>query len=230
MQTVAKRVPSTISEVEESIRQSLEGLRNIPFSEEVKAGLSFLLRPGYRPVIQLEEDGRKKRSNASASNWNPETGEIVIFFEREDASQSGHSRDEHPSPEPQAHSGQPANFSIASEVTSLQVQQCCEALADAEKAGKAFIALKWFRDDALQSHHYPWGEDAEMRQRVLATAIEVGSIRTSKIPNPKNPQFPTTTVSLNRERPQSGVTPRFNPVPVKGEPVSYTIMRDRGSL
>jgi hypothetical protein len=196
----------------------------------VKVGLNFLLRPGYRPVIQLEEDGRKKRSNASASNWNPETGEIVIFFEREDASERGRSLDPRPSPEPQAPSGLPANFYLASEVTSLQVQQCCEALGEAEKAGKAFIALKWFRDDALQSHHYPWAEDSEIRQRVLAAAIEAGAIRTSKIPNPKNPQFPTTTVSLNRERPQSGVTARFNPVPVRGEPVSYTIMRDRGSL
>ena len=230
MQSAAKRVPSTISEVEESIRQSLEGLRNIPFSEEVKVGLNFLLRPGYRPVIQLEEDGRKKRSNASASNWNPETGEIVIFFEREDASQSGPSPDPRSSQGPQGHSGQPAHVSPASEVTSLQIQQCCEALAEAEKAGKAFIALKWFRDDALQSHRYSWTEDGEMRQRVLATAIELGAIRTSKIPNPKNPQFPTTTVSLNRERPQSGVAARFNPVPVRGEPVSYTIMRDRGSL
>jgi hypothetical protein len=229
MQTSAKRPPSTISEVEESIRQSLEGLRDIPFSEEVKVGLSFLLRPGYRPVIQLEEDGRKKRSNASASNWNPETGEIVIFFEKEEASQPGNFLHKHPIQEQPSHPDASA-LEADAEVTSLQIQQCCQALAEAEKAGRSFIALKWFRDDALPSHHYAWTADAESRQRVLAKAIEMGTVKTSKIPNPRNPQFPTTTVSLNRERPQSGVIPRFNPVPVRGEPVSYTIMRDRGSL
>lgn len=229
MHTLAKRPPSTISEVEESIRQSLEGLRNIPFSEEVKAGLSFLLRPGYRPVIQLEEDGRKKRSNAAASNWNPDTGEIVIFFEKEETAQPGNLLRKHPIQEEPSHP-HASSPEEEQEVTSLQIQQCCQALAEAEKAGRSFIALKWFRDDALVSHHYAWTADAESRQRVLARAIEMGTIKTSKIPNPKNPQFPTTTVSLNRERSQAGVTPRFNPVPVRGEPVSYTIMRDRGSL
>jgi hypothetical protein len=201
-------------------------LRNVPFSDEVRIGLNYLLRPGYRPVVKLEEDGRKKRSSAAASNWNPETGEIVIFFEKIEPSVKDH----HAEASAPAGASARQNDANSNDVTALQLQQCCNALAEAEKAGKSFIALKWFRDEALPAHHYNWTVDADDRQRVLAKAIEAGAIKTIKIPNPKNPQFPTTTVSLSRTENHAAIASRFNPVPVRGEPVSHTIMRDRGSL
>jgi len=72
----------TISDIEQTVQNGLEALRNAPLSDQITAALKFLTPPGYRPIAQLEEDGRKKRSTAAASNWNPETGEIVIYFER----------------------------------------------------------------------------------------------------------------------------------------------------
>src|ERR1700734_3158202 len=78
----APALEPTISDIEQTLQNGLEALRNAPLNEQITAALKFLTPPGYRPIAQLEEDGRKKRSTAAASNWNPETGEIVIYFER----------------------------------------------------------------------------------------------------------------------------------------------------
>jgi len=82
------------------------------------------------------------------------------------------------------------------EATAEELQQCSEALAQAEAEGKPFIALKWFRDTALPSYSYPWTISPTSRQRVLTKAIESGIVALDKVPNPKSPQFPTTTVRL----------------------------------
>jgi hypothetical protein len=116
------------------------------------------------------------------------------------------------------------------EVTSLQIQQCCEALAEAEKAGKLFIALTWFRDNGLTAHSYSWAESPAHRRAVLTKAIDVGAIVTASIPNPKAPQHPTTTVKLNRESEYAqAVTPRFQPIRARGgASASEIVIRDRG--
>jgi len=55
------------------------------------------------------------------------------------------------------------------------------------------------------------------------------------VPNPKSPQFPVTTVRLNRLMPevkvvlgQNGSSDLdFHPVEIAGEPLSATILRER---
>jgi len=245
----------TIRDIEQIVQNGLEALRNAPLNDRITDALKFLTPPGYRPVAQLEEDGRKKRSTAAASNWNPETGEIVIYFERTDAapaevsvlrfSGASHSSASHSVNEPQSGvtssgfltvervqrmaSGD-AQGADSQEVTPLQIQQCCETLAEAEKAGKAFIALKWFRDNALTGPGYMWADSLAYRQAVVTKAIELGAILTSSIPNPKAPQHPTTTVKLNRESKYAqAVAPRFQPIrPRGGELASEILLRDRG--
>jgi len=115
-------------------------------------------------------------------------------------------------------------------VTEEQIQQLCLALAEAEKAGRAFIALKRFRDEELTTHGYAWAGSLAHRQAVLARAIESGAVTTSQIPNPKAPQHPTTTVKLNRESEYAKtVAPRFQPIRAKGgASASEIILRDRG--
>ena len=80
MPSKSSKPPSTISDIEQTVQTGLEALRNAPLSEQIASALKFLVPPGYRPIAQLEEDGRKKRSTAAASNWSPATGEIVIYF------------------------------------------------------------------------------------------------------------------------------------------------------
>jgi hypothetical protein len=115
-------------------------------------------------------------------------------------------------------------------ITPLQLNQCCEALAEAEKAGKPFIALKWFRDTALMSLGHDWTLSLAHRQAVIAEAIEVGAITTSSIPNPKAPQHATTTIKLNRESSYAKtVAPRYQPIrAVGGASASEIVLRDRG--
>src|SRR5271154_64198 len=44
--------------------------------------LQYLVPDNYRPRVSLlDASGRKKRSNASADNWSPESGRIEIRFE-----------------------------------------------------------------------------------------------------------------------------------------------------
>jgi hypothetical protein len=256
----------TISDIEQTVQNGLEALRDAPLNEQITAALKFLTPPGYRPIAQFEEDGRKKRSTASASNWNPETGEIVIYFERTKL-------DSVPPMSPERHAAGRSRINAASSqasaaaallgldfesrlrriredsglsndpyvpdplptfdtgaVTPWQIQQCCEALAEVEKAGKAFIALKWFRDQGLTSHGYSWAESLACRQAVLTKAIEEGAILTTQIPNPRAPQHPTTTVKLNRESEHAlSVPPRYQPIRAKGgASASEIILRDRG--
>ena len=244
----ASQPPTTINDLEQIIASALEGLRPAPLSENITAAFPFLLPNGLRVRVQLEEDGRKKRSTAAASNWNPETGEIVIYFERVDSPPAVIATPKSLTDPPQSgvtshgfvsHERMQrivtADLSgaILPEVTPLQIQQCCEALAEAEKAGKSFIALKWFRDNDLMARGYIWADSLGHRQAVVTKAIEVGAILTASIPNPKAPQHPTTTVKLNRESKYAQeVAPRFHPIQMRGEGASASeiLLRDRGRL
>jgi len=227
-------VSTTISDAEHVIEQSLEALRKAPLSENIASGLQYLIPDGYRVVVELQEDGRKKRSTAAVSNWTPELGEIFIYFEPEEAGNSI------PSPKPLVASAfapplppksNPQSEIPYDEVPDLHVTQLCEALATTEKAGRSFIALKWFRDEALPLHRFDWAESIEDRQKVLGRAIELGAVQTGKIANPKAPQHPTTTLRLDRtSRFAQSIPPRFQPIPVRGEPLSTTIVRDRGNF
>jgi hypothetical protein len=259
----APQPPTTISDLEQIIASALEGLRPAPLSESITAAFPYLLPNGLRVRVQLEEDGRKKRSTAAASNWNPETGEIVIYFEREEQDQSRTPQTataappqatdwehfakidkkeksglrEHPQNDPPSVSERLANARFNGQVmleertvSETEIEQLCSALAEAEKAGKAFIALKWFRDNELTTHGYAWAESVTRRQAVLAKAFEVGAIQTTPIPNPKAPQHPTTTIRLNRESKYAqAVAPRFQPIQLRGEgpTASEILLRDR---
>jgi hypothetical protein len=58
---------------------------------------------------------------------------------------------------------------------------------------------------------------------------------TSRVANPKNPQFPVTAIKVNRPLAEvrdildrePGSRSGFNPVAMRGEPLSQTILRER---
>jgi len=81
---------------------------------------------------------------------------------------------------------------------NVRVKELCAALAEAERGGHAFIALKWFRDSFLPRIAYRWNRQPESRRTVLAGAIQRGVVVTGKIANPKTPAYPCTTIRLNR--------------------------------
>jgi hypothetical protein len=221
----------TIPAAEEMIE---EALSELAYSQDpgLARALRFLAPEGYQVIVELcSENGRSKRRNAMADTWSPEDDEVRIYFERLDGE------------EPASRSSR-ASRGVSSrlleedeEVDALlpadldtRVKELCGALAEAERGGHAFIALKWFRDSFLPRKTYRWNQHPETRQAVLAEAIQRGVVLTSKIANPKTPAYPTTTIRLNRA--EAGIpeeAQRFHPVEAQGEPVGVAIDEDRGS-
>lgn len=204
----------TIPEAEELIEETLENLSGLG-NPAVQRVLRFLAPEGYQVVVELcSENGRSKRRGASVSSWNPEEDEIRIYFERTD----GESEEEEPidpwnrtaTPTRMRNAGRGARSTTARtwaqepvallpEEMDAAVDELCAALAEAERGGHAFIALKWFRDAFLPRKMHAWTRHPEQRQMILAESIQRGRVVTGKIPNPKSPAFPTTTIQLHRE-------------------------------
>ena len=215
--------PATIADAEARISRGLVRLRTLAIADPDAAyAISMFAPSGHRTVVQLEEDGRKKRNTAAASNWNPRTGEMLLYFEPEDEEE-----DAAVVSEPEAAPQLPLQ-QFSGSIQDRQVRECSIALSEAEKQGKPFIGLKWFRDTALPQQSYAWAASPQERFRVLNQAIAEGFIETQFLANPMNPAHPTTTLVLNREKTRGIVGSRFHPIPLRGEPLSSIIIRERG--
>jgi len=231
----------TIPEAEEIIEEALEELA---FSTDpgLMRALRFLAPPGYRAIVELcGENGRSKRRNASAGCWNPEEDELRIYFER--AGEDSDEEDMRADGQLESRAATNTHVGAARPVPQIfedgnvengngqlpgdiddRIKELCATLAEAERGGHAFIALKWFRDSFLPRKSFSWNQNPESRQMVLAEAILRGVVLTSKIPNPKTPAYPTTTIRLNRA--EAGVPEeahRFRPVAVQGEALSLSL-------
>jgi hypothetical protein len=212
-----------------------EALSELAFSQDpgLARALRFLAPPGYQAIVELcSENGRSKRRNASADTWSPEEDEVRIYFERLDdnAAPVRQSRSTRVSGEHDFEDESDDGAAVPADLDA-RVKELCAALAEAERGGHAFIALKWFRDSFLPRKTFRWNQHPESRQAVLAEAIQRGVVLTSKIANPKTPAYPTTTIRLNRA--EAGVpeeAQRFHPVVVQGEPITDDIHEERGKL
>jgi hypothetical protein len=207
----------TIEEVESRLEQSLAK----------SDALRPLVPKGYRvQVTLLDQNERKKRRSASAETWSPESDLIQISFEKEseDASDEGVVA---------------GNAPQASRVES-SLSDLIRCLDHAEsRPGYTFVALKWFRDVALPAGAPAWAQSDAVRSNVLRDAIERRIVLTGRIPNPKSPQFPVTTIKLNRLLPEvravlgPGGSPvdsndeGFEPITIRGESLSATVLRER---
>jgi hypothetical protein len=194
--------------------------------------LRFLAPPGYQAIVELcSENGRSKRRNASADAWSPEDDEVRIYFERtgEGAPISRASRAPRAMANHFAHEEEDELEPVLPADMDARVNELCASLAEAERGGHAFIALKWFRDSFLPRKSFRWNQHPESRQAILAEAIQRGLVMTSKIANPKTPAYPTTTIRLNRA--EAGIpeeAQRFHPVAVQGDAAADAIEDERG--
>src|ERR1700751_393896 len=225
----------SIPDAEEIIE---EALNELSFSQDpgLVRALRFLAPPGYQAIVELcSENGRSKRRNATAESWSPEEDEVRIYFERIDEGEAAAPRPvrnlARPAIEHHAESEDDSQEAIIPADLDARVKELCSALAEAERGGHAFIALKWFRDSFLPRKAYRWNQNPEMRQAVLAEAIQRGVVLTSKIANPKTPAYPTTTIRLNRA--EAGIaeeTQRFHPVEIHGETLTAVLEEERGVM
>jgi len=223
----------TIPDAEEVIE---EALNELAFSADpgLARALSFLAPAGYQAIVELcGESGRSKRRNAPATSWSPEEDEMRIYFERIEDGESaprpsrGASRAH---AEPAFDDDDDGQEALIPADIDARVKELCAALAEAERGGHAFIALKWFRDSFLPRKAFRWNQHPESRQAVLAEAIQRGVVLTSKIANPKTPAYPTTTIRLNRaEAGMPDEAQRFHPVASNGESIAEAIEAERGN-
>jgi len=241
MKTV-KAAPSSVDAIAMSIPDAEEmieeALNELAFSADpgLVRALRFLAPPGYQAIVELcGESGRSKRRNASAGTWSPEEDEVRIYFERIEDGESAPRATRSPRPvseviadDDEDNDGQEA---VIPADLDARVKELCAALAEAERGGHAFIALKWFRDSFLPRKAFRWNQHPESRQAVLAEAIQRGVVLTRKIANPKTPAYPTTTIRLNRA--EAGIpeeAQRFHPVALHGDSIAEAIEEERGNL
>jgi hypothetical protein len=176
-------------------------------------------------VSLLDANGRKKRSDASADNWSPESGRIEIRFE--------------PAPEDSKTTTIEASGGTDSKsrLDSLEMR-LLRALDRAESTpGWSFVSLKKFRDEILPREPFAPGafQPADVHwQEAIRLAQDKRLILVGKVPNPKSPQFPVTSIRLNRLMPEVQAAlghPKkdldFHPIHLKGEPLSAIILRER---
>ena len=196
--------------------------------------LQSILPKGYRHRVALHGKDRKVRKDASADNWSPEFGEIRIHFEPDTSAAASTLKSKPTTSATEDRGGQRPEGK-----PPLPPDALCElvrALDRAEsKPGYGFVALKWFRDAFLVSEGFEWAASDSTRGSVLRDAIEKRLIITSKVANPKSPEYPVTAIRLNRLLPEtrailgtSGTADsEFQPVKIRGESMSTTVLRDR---
>lgn len=221
----------SIPAAEEIIEDALNELQYSQDPGMVRA-LRFLSPPGYQAIVELcSESGRSKRRNASADTWSPEDDEVRIYFERIGDSEPAPraSRAPRSAASHVADEDEDIEEAVLPADMDARVKELCTSLAEAERGGHAFIALKWFRDSFLPRKSFRWNQHPETRQSVLAEAIQRGVVMTSKIANPKTPAYPTTTIRLNRV--EAGIpeeAQRFHPVAVQGDAEPDAVEDERG--
>lgn len=181
-----------------------------------------LAPPGYDCQVSLRRDGRKKRKDAAFdTNWDADTDSIRIEFSpmKEVAENSGETFT--------AEAGISVNDRLADIVRALNRAE--------GRPGYDFVSLKWFRDSALPNESIAWADEVSARHDLLREAIDRRWILTSKIANPRPPNFPVTAIRLNRSMPEvgnilgghTGGLQAFRPIAIRGEALSATVLRDR---
>jgi hypothetical protein len=224
----------SIQQVELHVSQSVQSSLKSALQQ-----VGYSIPEGYRlRVALLDSNGRKKRSNAAAEKWSPQSGRLQFWLEP---------------------LGQGTSLESLREVNEMAASMDLDnklaeaegssSLHDAEKAllkaldraestpGWSFVSLKKFRDEILPAEPQAPGAakfDDTQWQSVLRSAIDKRLILTSKIANPKSPQFPVTSIRLNRLMPEvqqvlgnEKADLDFHPIRIQGEPLSATILRER---
>lgn len=191
-----------------------------------------LVPRGCEPIVTLHRarDGRKVRSDASVDRWSPPDGDEIRIRFTSIAKAAG------PAPEADPPRVERPPLDASPSGTAGRLPELVRALDRAEtRPGLQFVALKWFRDIVLPTEGLDWTRSVSDRHEVLKEAIDRRLLLTSRVPNPKAPQFPVTAIRLNRMLPQVQVilaqaqpaADDFDPVAIPGENLSATVLRER---
>jgi hypothetical protein len=180
---------ATIADLESDLEAALRALRELDsrgrLPRELRALLELAPPEGTSVHVSLRErdGGRQLRSSAAARSFSYRHCGVWIVFEVPQALYS----------EPSARSSSVAD-ALPEFVTALDQAE--------HEPHLHFVSLKWFRDTYLIKRGHAWAHDPEIPRRLIQHATESDLILTSKVPNPKTPDYPVTSIRLNREHPE----------------------------
>ena len=251
----------TILEVQSEIETALQHLPELAaqLPDVLKPLVKWLAPPkGSRTQVSLRHrHGRNERQvkrNAPTDSWSPESGLVAISYTPCPSEERGiqvqklsnsieemfdtvmNQEKEADVLEPRVADTRHADPLRKPTHVEDPLQGMVLALAMAERDPQlGFVSLKWFRDTYLPRQGYAWAAVPEDRQRVLVQAIDRKWILTSKVPNPKNPQYPVTAIRVNRPladvrrilAQEANFGSAFAPITIVGEPLSETVLRER---
>lgn len=208
--------PQRIEEVEDDLALALARVAELDRAGKLPPELAALVRlappPGLRARVSLRhrDSDRRIRGSAGISTWRAEACGAWIEYVADRGARSE------------------AAYAGDAKLTDDLVR----VLLDLELRPRKFTSWNWLRDQHLPARG--WTLTKERIQHVLELAVRLGIARTRKVPNPKQPDFPVTSLELNHEHPKvrsrletSSLATRFEPVELPGKPVSSTILEDR---
>jgi hypothetical protein len=229
-----RSVVDTIQDVQSKIERALECLPKLlsQLPEELKPLIQLAPPQGVHAHVSLRRPDKKAsrqiKRNAPASSWSPESDLVLISYDTSAV------ETEIPLLMDEVKPAEIVRNPEQQQPTRDPARELLQALAQAEM-GSQFVSLKWFRDTCLPQRGFSWGTTPEERHRVLADAINRRWILTSRIPNPKNPQFPVTAIRVNRPLDEvrtmldenAKARPTFAPISIPGERLSETVLGER---
>ena len=214
-----------IRDLQLDIEESLAGLPSLALPAQL-SGLKHLAIGDRHPQVSIRRAGtnRKVRDDAAASYFDPDVCEVVISFVPVESLYG-----EGPTIEPDTAS--PAGTDAELDLETA-LGQLLDQLTIAERT-RPFVGLKWFRDQFLPDSGLAWARDPRVSGSLLRYATDQRLVLTSQVPNPTQPLHPVTAVRVNRKHTRfqpPSVTERkarFSPIPIKGGPISDTVLEDR---
>lgn len=196
--------PTTVGDLEHDLENALDHVRDLDERGKLPQELRplLLLAPvegsSVHVSLRHRDMGRQIRRSFGAQAFTQREGAAWIVFEAPHPDQTD-ARGR--SDEPRRGASDAGDEQIPRDEHN-PFDEFIRALDEAEHQPQLnFVSLKWFRDTYLMRSGYGWAQDPEIPRRILQEATERSLVLTSKVPNPKQPTFPVTSIHLNRQHP-----------------------------
>jgi hypothetical protein len=196
-----------IEDLEDALARALVVLRDLDASgalPPVLQPLTLIAPPrGFNISVELRpfEDPANPGEFAEDSRWDARHGDVLITYEQvqgqgvaRDEGWRDDRRDDRRGGWREASSDMPTPPD-----PNLAIEAVVRVLGRAEgDPNFSFVALKFLRDQLLP-RHVAWAGIPHEAQIQINRAIDAGAVVTTKVENPRQPQYPVTAVKLNRD-------------------------------
>lgn len=190
--------PERSDDIEDAIAHALTQVRELAAHDALPPVLRplLLIAPprGFHVDVELTTytDHARERDEPQDDRWDARNGEVHLAYEpARDAPMRERSW------RPDGERGPPPSWTPPDPGVALRDVIRAIARAEADPAF-SFLALKFLRDQILP-RSVAWAANPQETQIQINRAIDAGAILTGKVENPRAPQYPVTTVELNRE-------------------------------